>query len=262
MLLVNNNYRRGDKVFSTTKLRFNILNDLDINATRLSMAKEDLSEQDLVELTALGGFNSVVVDYYVAKYFSDNYDNLKILKAQSKNLLPGSWVVRKDSENLLSELNQFLPSISAGSFLGNFIDLKFKSSYTNLKNKKEFKSSKKISPFDQLLKKYAAQYDFHWPVLAALAFQESRFNQKLVSSAGAVGVFQVKPTTAKEPYINIKKIKGENYLENNIHAGVKYLDWILRNYFKNKQSISSKDKLRFTFAAYNAGLQLLRKLPR
>jgi membrane-bound lytic murein transglycosylase MltF len=60
---------------------------------------------------------------------------------------------------------------------------------------------------------------------------------------------QVLPETASDKNINIKNI---NILENNIHAGTKYLNFLRTRYFSNP-GISAADRVFFSWAAYNAG---------
>jgi membrane-bound lytic murein transglycosylase MltF len=76
------------------------------------------------------------------------------------------------------------------------------------------------------------------------------------SPAGAVGVMQVLPSTAAGYPVNIPNIEE---LENNIHAGVKYLRWLFDQYFK-KENMDRLDKGLFTFASYNAGPNKIARL--
>jgi membrane-bound lytic murein transglycosylase MltF len=253
VLVVNEQYKTGDYFYSNSTIKYSLIKSLQLKPSELKVLSDGLSEQDLLELSSIGQFNAVVVDYYIGKYFSDKYSNLNIYKVQQDKLLPSSWVVRKENQKLLGMIDQFIPSVSVGSFLGNFLDLKYKKSYTTIRFENDQFENKKISPFDNFLKKYGAMYRFDWFFLASLSFQESRFNQKLVSKAAAVGVFQVKESTAREPYVDIFPIRGEKNLENNIHAGVKYLSWIKKSFFDPIKKMREKDRFRFSLAAYNAG---------
>ena len=71
---------------------------------------------------------------------------------------------------------------------------------------------------ETLFKRYGEDYGFDWLLLASFAFQESGFDQKARSNAGAVGVMQLLPSTAADPSVGIPDIQS---LENNIHAGTK-----------------------------------------
>jgi membrane-bound lytic murein transglycosylase MltF len=107
----------------------------------------------------------------------------------------------------------------------------------------------KFEAMTQLFKKYADQYDFDYLMVSAQAYQESGLDHSKKSSAGAIGVMQLLPTTAADPNVNIREIEK---LENNIHAGTKYLRFIINQYYKD-EPMDSDNKMLFAFASYNAG---------
>ena len=116
----------------------------------------------------------------------------------------------------------------------------------NSLNEKEFQKFKEAAA---LFEKYSNNYDFDWLLVAALAYQESRIDQSKRSPAGAVGVMQILPSTAADPNVNIPDIEK---LEDNIHAGIKYLRFLNNRYFE-KEPMDDKNKMLFSFASYNAG---------
>ena len=81
-------------------------------------------------------------------------------------------------------------------------------------------------------------------------------NQSAKSHVGAVGVMQILPSTAKDKNVNIKNIQE---IENNIHAGTKYLRFMIDRYF-NDDSIDRLNKGLLAFASYNAGPARVAKL--
>ena len=93
-------------------------------------------------------------------------------------------------------------------------------------------------------------------MVAALAYQESGIDQSKRSAAGAVGVMQILPSTAADPNVNITDIED---MENNIHAGVKYLRFIRDRYFEN-EPMDARNKMLFSFASYNAGAAKIARL--
>lgn len=100
-----------------------------------------------------------------------------------------------------------------------------------------------------LFQRYAEQYQLDWMMLLAQAYQESTLNQGARSRQGALGVMQVLPSTAREPYINVRNIGA---LENNVHAGTKYMRYMMDNYFDDA-ALDENNRALFTLAAYNAG---------
>lgn len=69
------------------------------------------------------------------------------------------------------------------------------------------------------------------------------------SAAGATGIMQMLPSTAADPNVGIPDMTD---LNNNIHAGVKYLDFIRGRYF-NDPDIDPFNRTLFAIASYNAG---------
>ena len=67
---------------------------------------------------------------------------------------------------------------------------------------------------------------------------------------------QLLPSTAADPNIGIPDITK---LENNIHAGTKYLRFIRDRYFSDP-AIDPLNQTLFTFAAYNAGPARIKSL--
>jgi membrane-bound lytic murein transglycosylase MltF len=92
-------------------------------------------------------------------------------------------------------------------------------------------------------------YDFDWLLVLAMAFQESGLDHGRKSDAGAVGLMQILPSTARDKKIGIKNVAK---LENNVHAAVKYLDFLRDHYF-NSDAMTRRDQVRMALAAYNAG---------
>jgi membrane-bound lytic murein transglycosylase MltF len=95
-------------------------------------------------------------------------------------------------------------------------------------------------------------------MLAAQAFQESRFRQGRRSPAGAVGVMQIKPSTAADRNVGIPDIST---IDSNVRAGSKYLRFIIDRYFSDGD-IDELNRWLFGLAAYNAGPARVKRLRR
>jgi membrane-bound lytic murein transglycosylase MltF len=110
----------------------------------------------------------------------------------------------------------------------------------------------------KLFKRYSSQYDFDHLMIAALGYQESRLDQSARSSAGAIGIMQLLASTASDANVGIPDIENA---ESNIHAGVKYLDFLRKRYFTDPE-LDAFNRALFSFAAYNAGPARVRGLRR
>ena len=106
-----------------------------------------------------------------------------------------------------------------------------------------------ISKYDSLIRMYADKESFDWKLIAAIIHQESRFRPHVVSPVGAYGLMQLMPSVAKTYKINFNKLASPDL---NIATGTKYFRW-LYNHF-DKPEFSEENKIKFSLAAYNAGI--------
>ena len=164
--------------------------------------------------------------------------------------------VHGEAPLLSASLDQFISQHKKGTKLGNILHDRYLVHHPWLTRIIEQSFEQRYLETESLIKKYAKQYQFDWRIILAQAYQESRLNQKAISHRGAVGVMQILPTTAREPYVNIPDISE---IDANIHAGIKYLHFMQQRYF-NTPEITPLDSLLLTLAAYNAGPAKLRRL--
>ena len=104
-------------------------------------------------------------------------------------------------------------------------------------------------------KNYGQRFAVDPFILAAQGFQESGFDQKLRMKSGAVGVMQMKPSTAREE-LGIKDIVSR--AEDNIHSAAAYLRYIVAKYV-NEPEVSDRDRVLMALAAYNGGPGALKR---
>ena len=102
-----------------------------------------------------------------------------------------------------------------------------------------------LSPYDAMIQREATTHGFEWPLIVAQMYQESGFNPKARSPAGAIGLMQILPRTAKE--FGVKNLRDP---EQAIRAGVAYLAWLHSRF---EPELTVKDRIWFALAAYNAG---------
>ena len=166
------------------------------------------------------------------------------------------WAFRKNSPEFKAIVNEFVKQHKAGTTFGNILLKRYLKDFDRIKDSTSEKELEKFRQTIDLFKKYAGQYQFDYLMVAAQAYQESKLDHSKVSPAGAVGVMQLLPSTAADKNINIRDI---HELENNIHAGTKYLRFITDRYFTD-EGIDPDNKLLLSFAAYNAGPARIAKM--
>lgn len=216
----------------------------------INKADELLEDHDLLEMVNAGIIPAVIVDSHKAELWAQVFKNIKV----HKNLAVHSgrsiaWAIRKDAPQLLESVNGFVKKSRKGTLLGNILIKRYLGSSKWIENVYNKESQQRYQETIEIIKRYSDRYDFDWLMIAAQGYQESRLDQSKRSPAGAIGIMQVRPSTAKDPNVNIKNI---DKAENNIHAGVKYLRFIRDRYFSDPE-IEQLDRVLFSFAAYNAG---------
>lgn len=214
----------------------------------LQEAPEALEDEDLLEMLNAGLIPLIVVDRHKALFWKQVFPKIQV--HDDIVLRDGgsiAWAVRKDNPQLLAVLNNFVKNNRQGSTLGNMILLRYLKSATYVKNATANRERAKFLQMVEIFRKYGERYDVDWLLMAAQGYQESRLNQSVRSHVGAIGVMQVMPATGKELKVgDIKKI------DPNIHAGVKYMRWMIDHYYGD-QPMTPLDKALFSFASYNAG---------
>ena len=217
---------------------------------KLVEADEFLEDEDLLEMMNADLIPMIVIDSHKGMFWSQIFKDLTFhqdIKVRTGGQI--GWAIRKNSPQLKEVIDAFVKKHKKGTLLGNILFKRYLQNTQwvhNSLNEKEFQKFKEATAF---FEKYSNNYDFDWLLVAALAYQESRIDQSKRSPAGAVGVMQILPSTAADPNVNIPDIEK---LENNIHAGIKYLRFLNNRYFE-KEPMDDKNKILFSFASYNAG---------
>ena len=101
-----------------------------------------------------------------------------------------------------------------------------------------------LSPYDLLIAHHAQVEGFDWRLIAALIFEESRFDPEAVSDAGAIGLMQVRPIAAAAVGSHAFSAPSDN-----IRTGARYL----RQLNERFADAIGRDRLALVLAAYNMG---------
>jgi membrane-bound lytic murein transglycosylase MltF len=160
-----------------------------------------------------------------------------------------AFAMRKNNPQLKRLVDDFIKTHAMGTSFGNTLWRRYLRSDQWVKNPTSAAELKKFEETVDFFKKYAGEYGFDYLMIVAQGYQESMLNQAARSPGGAVGIMQVKPSTASAEPIRIPDVYTA---ENNIHAGVKLLNSIATEYF-NDPKIDRTNRLLLTFAAYNCG---------
>lgn len=214
----------------------------------LEPAPEALEDEDLIEMLNAGLVPMIVVDRHKALFWKQVFPKIQVHEdIVLRDHADIAWAVRKDSPQLLALLNGFVKQNKLGSTLGNTLLVRYLKSAKYVKDATSVQGRRKFLSMVEVFRKYGKHYNVDWLLMVAQGYQESRLNQSVRSPVGAIGVMQVMPKTGKE--LNVGDIRQ---LEPNINAGVKYMRWMIDQYYGD-EPMTPLDKALFSFASYNAG---------
>lgn len=212
-----------------------------------SVEGDSVTTEDLIQQVAQGKILYTIADDDLAKLNKTYYPNLNIDLAVSFDQR-SSWAVRLDCPELAKAVNDWHRKNSSSSEYKASVKRYFEISKQTLHTPILSLREGKISHFDKLFKKYAKEISWDWRLLASVAYTESNFDTTVISWAGAQGLMQLMPSTARAMGIPSGK---EHNPEESIKGAVKYIA------ATDKQLRMVKDKnerINFILAAYNAGL--------
>ena len=223
----------------------------------LALLSEQLEEEDILQMVDAGVIPITITNDFTAKAWSRVLDNMVV----HKELAVGvgreiAWAIRPDAQGLKPYVDSFIKKHRVGTVLGNILVNRYFKSDKYLEQAVETKGQENRHELEPLFRKYADRYGFDYLMLAAQGYQESRLNQNMKSHAGAIGIMQLLPSTAADKSVGIPDIST---LENNIHAGVKYLRYIIDTYFDDPE-IDTANRFFFALASYNAGPNRIHRL--
>jgi membrane-bound lytic murein transglycosylase F len=112
-----------------------------------------------------------------------------------------------------------------------------------------------ISRYGEVIRKESQKCILDWRLIAALMFMESSFNSRAGSVAGAAGLMQLMPATARS--FGIKNVYDP---VQNIRGGICQINWIDDQFVK--EIPDTEERLKFVLASYNAGLSHLKDAQR
>ena len=221
----------------------------------LKPAPETLEDDDVLEMVNAGLVKIAVVDNYMAEFWKPLLPQIvlhpDLAVARGGNL---GAAVRKGSPQLLAAVNDWIARNGPRSMFGNMITQRYLKSTKFAKNATSPGELKRFQDTVALFRKYGEQYGLDYLLVAAQGFQESGLDHSVKSPVGAVGVMQVMPATGKD--LNVGDV---TQLDANIHAGVKYIRFMIDQYFAN-EPMDRLNRGLFAFASYNAGPNRIRQL--
>lgn len=207
----------------------------------------DIDTEELITMVAEGKIEYTISDEHVAKANATYHSNIDYGTVISfpQNV---AWAVRKTSDSLLLAINTWLDEFKNTRTYRRIYRKYFVSKKSFHHKEPEYHSLRggKISPYDKTIKKYAEEAGWDWRFVASVMYEESRFNPRAKSWAGAYGLMQLMPVTAKR--FGVTNI---NNVDQQIRGGVRFLTWLSEHVPEDIES--EEERMKFVLASYNIG---------
>jgi len=222
---------------------------------KVRLAPETLESEDILELVNAGLVKATIMDSHIAAFWHQLFAKLTLhpeVAVHTGNRI--AWMIRKDSPQLKAALNAEIARYPEGSARRNLIFQKYLKSTKWVSAAGSREELAKFEATVAFFRKYADRYNLDYLLMMAQGYQESQLDQAARSPVGAIGIMQLMPTTGKEMGVG-----DITQIEPNIHAGVKYMRFMMDQYYAN-EPMDRLNKGLFTFASYNAGASRIQQM--
>jgi membrane-bound lytic murein transglycosylase F len=205
------------------------------------------SSADPLEDVDSGQANYAIVDSREYSFARHLYPNVSVGFALPSSR-PAQWVVRKNAPDLIARVNSYFRSLASSGEFG-----KLSAQASGDGRKFEYLESmrfqehiaERLGTFRKWFEEAAVKTGIDWRLLAAIGYQESKWDPKAESGDGALGVMMLTADTAQEMGVTDRTDPRQN-----IFAGARYFAQVRE---KIPARIPEPDRTWFAVASYNVG---------
>ena len=214
----------------------------------INIVELDNDPEELIAMVSEGEIEFTVADEHIAMANSTWYDNINI-ETQISFQQDIAWAVKPGSDSLLTVLNNWIEEFIPTKDYNRIFRKYFISKKSAHLRDTEFHSVKggKLSRYDDLIRKHSKEGPWDWRLVAALIYEESRFNPRAQSWAGAYGLMQLMPGTARR--FGVKNISNP---EEQIKGGIRLIRYLDENL--PEDITDPMERAKFILASYNIGM--------
>jgi membrane-bound lytic murein transglycosylase F len=214
----------------------------------IHVVEVDSTAEALIRTVSRGGIEFTVAPANVARLKESYFTNV-IVRPTLGPPLQVAWAVRKNAPGLLTEFDRWIETQKGSGLFREMYEKYFidRQGYRE-RVESEYLTSEtgRLSKYDELFKRHASALGWDWRLLASQAYQESRFDPAARSWAGALGLLQLMPSTARAV-----GVKNPADPEENVRGSVRFTGDLIREW--ESRIPDPRERLRFILAAYNTG---------
>jgi membrane-bound lytic murein transglycosylase F len=211
----------------------------------------EVPREKLIQRVANGDIDYTVANETIAELNKAYYGDIAIRPVLSVNQQI-AWALRDDRAwELGNVINAWLAGLKEQDDFRRIYDKYFtdRKGFSERRREVNIKGqTEKLTKYDDLVKTTldSSKLGWDWRLLMAQMWQESKFEPQAQSWAGAQGLMQIMPGTARK-YVNGSVFDPKD----NIEGAIDYLEF-LNDYWSDKIK-DPKQRRRFILASYNVG---------
>ena len=213
----------------------------------IQIREVQVESEQLVQRVALGEIDYTVCDENVGLVNATYFSQLDVGTAVS---FPQhvAWALHLQADSLKAEVDRWIKDFRTTRRYAILYNKYFQNRHIsrNIHSEDYALGSGRISRYDEILKEESERIGWDWRLLASMVYQESRFNPDAISWAGAFGLMQLMPRTAKNFGVDINSSPREQ-----IVAGIRFLQWLDDRFREGLPD--EEERIKFMLAAYNIG---------
>lgn len=213
----------------------------------IEWADPSLAVEDVLEMVQAGVYPLTAVELPIAERWAKVMPKLRIDRhLQLDNRSDMHWYLSRQAPMLGATLERFLQGyVSPADQDAAFLRVNRRA--YRVHNPLSHGDRQKLEKLRPVLQRHAAQNQFDWLSLAALAYKESSFNPRARSGNAPSGLMQITASAAQSVGVSNRQT-----LEGNVQAAAKYMSMLRRRFFASPR-IAESERLAFVLAAYNMG---------
>ena len=208
---------------------------------------DNVPTEDLIAMVHDREIKFTIADSNIARLNQRYMPDIRVgIPIQRKESI--AWAVRKDDSEMLQEINRFFLYARETGKLKEIVNKYYgQPKEFNVSEIKTFhkRIQKHLPEYRDIIKSQSEKHGFDWRLVAAVVYQESRFDPAAKSRTHVEGLMQVTRAAASEMGI-------EDRLDpiQSIQAGIKYLNQM---YERFEEIEDNYQRLLFALASYNVG---------
>ena len=204
----------------------------------------DMDAEEFFGLLQDKKINYLVSDYNTVLALLPFYPDLAIA-ARIGEVYQRRWVLNPASVSLNARMDEWLTSFKQTATYKDLCNKYLKPRTKYLTKGSQERRSKKISPYDAVIKKYSKARDLDWRFVSSIIYQESRFTTTSVGVGGSFGIMQMMPGTGEHFGVD-----ANSSVESQLYAGISLIASINRQFLDIEDE---NERMFFVAASYNAG---------